>query len=58
MTLPARPFAVHDRPQLFTVGDGHYILDAHRQQIEAAQVRRDRNGELRCILDESQDQVP
>lgn len=46
-----RPLATRERPRLYTIGDGHYILDAHTCQLEAVQVRRDRNGELRCTLD-------
>ena len=42
-----------ERPRLYTVGDGHYYLDADTDKcmIEVSQVRRDRNGELRGTLD-------
>ena len=45
------PLATRERPRLYTIGDGHYILDADKCQLEVVQVRRDRNGELRCTLD-------
>lgn len=52
MSLPARPLAIHPRPRLVTIGDGHYVLDceAWGSHLEASQVRRDRNGETRCTL--------
>lgn len=44
---------VVQRPQLFTIGDGHYVLDCDSAatQFDVSQVRRDRNGELRCSLE-------
>ena len=48
-----REFDEPERPRLLRIGDGHYVLDADaaRSYLEASQVRRDRNGELRCTLD-------
>ena len=50
-TSPA--LATPPRPRLYTVGEGHYYLDADADKcmIEVSQVRRDRNGELRGTLD-------
>lgn len=48
-----REFDTPERPRLLRIGDGHYVLDAEAAHchLEASQVRRDRNGELRCALD-------
>jgi len=48
-----RPFSTRERPRLYTIGEGHYILDAEAAgcHFDVSQVRRDRNGELRGTLD-------
>src|SRR5690349_3097615 len=53
MTMPARPLATRERPQFFTVSDGHYLLDAEggKCHLEVSRVSRDRYGDLRAALD-------